>query len=327
MANVAKYTYSAVGHMFNHYGRREGDNVERSNKQIVSERTALNYNLAADIYKGVDKEGKEYDMTPKEILDKRLSKVKHLDLTKRKDINVAADWVITLPENVSIEKAEEFFRSAYEFCKERYGEENVVSAWVHMDETTPHMHFCFVPVVKDKDGTERLCAKERINRFELKQFHPNLQKYVEEKMEQEVAILNGATAGGNLTIVEMELRKALKELAAVKAQTASIEIAQPIINEFIGLMNKVGAEYEVLDKALKSKKWFGDDDKAKMEQVTAELDNLKKIVANASETTAAVITTFNGLDDNINKYLNKVYDNLKGFEKRRSGVLNVKKIN
>jgi hypothetical protein len=44
-------------------------------------------------------------------------------------------------------------RRFFEVCKERLttfvGEENVVSAMVHMDEKTPHMHFLHVPVTKD----------------------------------------------------------------------------------------------------------------------------------------------------------------------------------
>ena len=36
------------------------------------------------------------------------------------------------------------------------GEENIISAVVHMDEKTPHLHLCFVPLTKDG----RLSAKE-----------------------------------------------------------------------------------------------------------------------------------------------------------------------
>ena len=50
----------------------------------------------------------------------------------------------------------EYFNRAFDFLKERVGEENIISAVVHMDEKTPHMHLCFVPLTKDK----RLSAKE-----------------------------------------------------------------------------------------------------------------------------------------------------------------------
>ncbi len=50
----------------------------------------------------------------------------------------------------------QFFERAAAFLYERIGKENVISAVVHMDEKTPHMHFCFVPITKDG----RLSAKE-----------------------------------------------------------------------------------------------------------------------------------------------------------------------
>lgn len=50
----------------------------------------------------------------------------------------------------------EYFNRAFDFLKERVGEENIISAVVHMDEKTPHLHLCFVPLTKDG----RLSAKE-----------------------------------------------------------------------------------------------------------------------------------------------------------------------
>lgn len=51
-----------------------------------------------------------------------------------------------------------FFTRAGKFLVERLGEENIISAVVHMDEKTPHMHLTFVPITKDN----RLTAKEII---------------------------------------------------------------------------------------------------------------------------------------------------------------------
>ena len=61
------------------------------------------------------------------------------------------------------DRTKEFFRDAYEFLADRYGRENVISATVHMDEQTPHMHFNFVPVTPDG----RLSAKDVLNRKSL----------------------------------------------------------------------------------------------------------------------------------------------------------------
>ena len=62
----------------------------------------------------------------------------------------------------------------------RYGKENVISAYVHFDEVTPHMHYAFVPVVEDKkraDISYRL--KEAITREDLRTFHKDLSNHME----------------------------------------------------------------------------------------------------------------------------------------------------
>ena len=77
----------------------------------------------------------------------------------RKDSVKFVDTLVTVsPEFAKAHEAEmpEYFNRAFDFLKERVGEENIFSAVVHMDEKTPHMHLCFVPLTKDK----RLSAKE-----------------------------------------------------------------------------------------------------------------------------------------------------------------------
>ena len=51
-----------------------------------------------------------------------------------------------------------YFQHAIDFLKDELGEDRIISAVVHMDEKTPHMHVSFVPITKDG----RLSAKEII---------------------------------------------------------------------------------------------------------------------------------------------------------------------
>ena len=77
----------------------------------------------------------------------------------RKDSVKFVDTLVTVsPEFAKAHEAEmqEYFSRAFNFLKERVGEENIISAVVHMDEKTPHLHLCFVPLTKDN----RLSAKE-----------------------------------------------------------------------------------------------------------------------------------------------------------------------
>lgn len=70
--------------------------------------------------------------------------------------------------------SKKFFQSATEFFCDRYGEENVINATVHLDESTPHMHLGIVPVTKDG----RLSAKELFTPTELKSLQTDFAKVV-----------------------------------------------------------------------------------------------------------------------------------------------------
>lgn len=47
------------------------------------------------------------------------------------------------------EEQKQYFQHAVDFMNERVGGDRIVSAVVHMDETTPHMHLSFCPITKD----------------------------------------------------------------------------------------------------------------------------------------------------------------------------------
>lgn len=118
MANVQKYKQAAVGHMLQHYDRRTGDNVKRANQDIDPAKTHLNY----DLHSGQTADSARTNVQ-QEWLKKRLSEVKHRDLTKFDD-NLFCDWVITLPSDVPKEREADFFKAVYDFCCDRYGNAN-----------------------------------------------------------------------------------------------------------------------------------------------------------------------------------------------------------
>lgn len=204
--HVSKFSQGACGHMINHYEREEGDGVARSNEEIVPELTHLNYNLAAE---DQPKAGYQY-------LSERLEEVHHIN---RKDIIVMADWVITAPKEIKDdpEKCRQFFECSYSFMKQKYSKASIVSAWVHMDETTPHLHFAFMPIVPDeKHGGMKLNAKQLINRVELKKIHNQLQKKIDKELPFECKVLNGATKLGNRSVEE--LKEVSKQTEAIVSQ-------------------------------------------------------------------------------------------------------------
>ena len=115
-----------------------------SNPDIDLSRTAQNFHL----------------VTPRWSYEQEIKhRIQTTGCRVRKDSVKFVDTLVTVsPEFAKAHEAEmpEYFRRAFDFLKERVGEENIISAVVHMDEKTPHMHLCFVPLTRDK----RLSAKE-----------------------------------------------------------------------------------------------------------------------------------------------------------------------
>lgn len=207
MAHIEKYTAGASGHMLEHYERTKENLPENVNQ----DKTYLNYNLA-----------EHQQMQQLDFIHKRLSEVK---VQKRKDVNILCDWVVTIPKDF-LEKypnrEDDFFKETYKFLENKYGKENVVSAYVHRDEATPHLHFAFIPVVKDKKkDINKVSAKEAITRNDLKKFHPELSAYLQQALGIQVNILNEATKEGNKSIDELKKNTAKKEINNIKKQVDS----------------------------------------------------------------------------------------------------------
>ena len=79
---------------------------------------------------------------------------------------------------MNIREVRAFFQHAVDFLKDELGEDRIVSAVVHMDEKTPHMHLSFVPITKDG----HLSAKDIIgNRKSLSAWQDRYWKHMVSK--------------------------------------------------------------------------------------------------------------------------------------------------
>ena len=126
------------------YRHNERKNTNYSNKNIDKERSYLNYSLKSSKYsyeKEFERIRKEYD------LKGQIKKVS----------NIACEYIITSDkeffEKIGEDETKRFFETAYQFVAEykNLGEQYILSAKVHMDEETPHMHLVYIPVVHTKD--------------------------------------------------------------------------------------------------------------------------------------------------------------------------------
>ena len=101
--------------------------------------------------------------------------------TRSDSVRVVEALITATPEFFKgKKKAEirEFFNEALEFIKQNQAPETIISAVVHLDEKSPHMHLCFVPLTEDK----RLCAKEILgNKKKLTQWQDKYWEHMVKK--------------------------------------------------------------------------------------------------------------------------------------------------
>lgn len=117
----------------------------KSNPDIDVERSKNNYHLVPP---------------PRYTYKKEINRmVAEAGCKVRKDSVLMVETLITAsPEfmnSLPPEEQKEYFSMALDFLAERVGKQNILSAVVHMDEKTPHMHLSFVPITPDN----RLSAK------------------------------------------------------------------------------------------------------------------------------------------------------------------------
>lgn len=127
----------------------------KSNPDIDKDKSHLNYDLH-------NQESINYNKKVQEIIENKVITNRKI----RKDAVRMCNFIITSDKNffekLSLEEQDQFFKKSYEFFKERYGEDKIVSAMVHLDEATPHMHLALVPVIENKLSAKRLFDRKEL---------------------------------------------------------------------------------------------------------------------------------------------------------------------
>lgn len=150
-----KYTLNQLSVLYRHNERK---NTNYSNKDIILENGKNNYSI-------------KYCPTTYEKAFRDVKKQYNLQGKIKNISNVACEYIITASpdffENLSQEEIKRYFESAYKFvCGfKNLGEQYIISAKVHLDESTPHLHLVYLPVVhtidkKSGNDIEKLCCTD-----------------------------------------------------------------------------------------------------------------------------------------------------------------------
>ena len=158
----------STGGLQRHNEREPGQ--RHSNKNIKPDRTKDNIFLKP-----------KDDRTYGERVEDRLEAGYRGTKAVRKDAVKMVEATVQLGGDITKESEEtqiEALKEAYEELKEMYGEENIISAVIHVDETTPHLHCDFVPLTKRGN----LSAKDVIG--DKKKMRRTQEKFLEAMQER-----------------------------------------------------------------------------------------------------------------------------------------------
>lgn len=139
------------------YVHNERKTRGHTNKDIDPERTTLNYYFKKNELSYI----KEFD---------KLRKEKDLKGHIKSNSIILCEMIFTSDkkffDDIGEQETKKYFEESYKFiCNyKKLGEENIISAVVHLDEGVPHMHLIFTPVVhtKDKEGNDidKVCSRD-----------------------------------------------------------------------------------------------------------------------------------------------------------------------
>lgn len=241
--HYAKYSNQSVGIILQHSDRGidSPDAHNHSNENIDRTRTDQNYDLK-------DRNGTTAYAYYKKRIDEIAKQTKvRTGKSIRKDAVTLCSWVVTVPKDLAEDNHKTFFSEAYNWFANRYGEDNIVTAAVHMDEITPHMHLQFTPII-ERNGIRKLCAKETETRETLGKVHQKLQKHLENVLECPCKLINGATTNGNKKVLELKQKALKRKIEASKNELTILQARTNFLQSQIDEVHKFSRAKDYMSK-------------------------------------------------------------------------------
>ena len=219
VCHVEKYKARQVAPIGHHNNR---DSDKHSNLDIDPELKDKNFNALTGA------EGNpqvNYNFRLKEIIksEYKVRKKPRYDAVMMVGIVVTSD--VFFFRELELPEIKRFFFCAATFLSEKYGKNNMIDCKVHMDETTPHMHYEFVPI---SEG--HLSARRFFDKWKLQMLQSEFAKYMQ---EQNFKLERGEESSGMRHIPIPELKK--ETFRAMHDYEVQEEVMSSI-NEGLGIL-------------------------------------------------------------------------------------------
>lgn len=292
----AKYKGPEIGHIEAHNERLKENYA--SNPDVKTELSKNNFHL-------IEPGGKYRAEAERQIAQAGCR-------TRKDSVRIVETLITASPEffqGKSDKEIRAYFERALAFMKAKQDPSTFVSAVVHMDEKTPHMHLCFVPITEDG----RLSAKDIVgNKKKLTKWQDEYWSYMVKKYPDlergESASETGRThlpprifkQATKMHRLEQKLRELLSSINPMNAKKIREEILK-ILDEYIPgvaeLMTKTKAlkksEKELLGEIAVLKKEANASKPSvqrllELERKVKEQEELQRTIASLQQTLTAI---------------------------------------
>ena len=244
-----KYTGPEIGRIEAHDERTK--ETYTSNPDIDPSRTHLNFHL-------VEPKGRYRAEAERQIAAAGCR-------TRSDSVRVVEMLVTASPEFFQDKKSKEirtFFREALDFLWQKQNPDTILSAVVHMDEKTPHMHLSFVPLTEDG----RLSAKDILgNRKKLTKWQDAFWEHMVQKFPELERGMSASETGRDhipprvfkemtrLNKQREKLEALLAEVNPFNAKAKTAEIGK-LLDRYLPNVEKMSTKVRKYSKAFASLK-------------------------------------------------------------------------
>ena len=300
----AKHKGSPAAKLEGHHERKK--EKYKSNPDIDASRSKYNVHLITP------------QMSYKKEIDTRITEAK---CRTRKDSVRFIDTLITAsPEffkGKSYDEMKRFFIHGLDFIKAHIVPESIFSAVIHLDEKTPHMHLCFVPLTEDK----RLCAKEILgnstkmvewqDKFyeHMVKFYPKLERGESARDTHRKHIPTSVfKAAYRLQKMQLEIESILENTNILNTSKNTTKVAA-LIKKFVPKVESFETQVNMLSRSFKR----AEEENAELSKA---LNSYKDRDFKQSRELADLKYTVNELYDFLNKIPAEIIEQVKEAEKQ-----------
>ena len=199
----------------------------------------------------------------------------------------------------------EYFKRALEFMKKHIRPDCIFSAVIHLDEKTPHMHLCFVPLTEDN----RLTAKEilgnraRLSKWQddfhnhMAEYYPHIERGLSSQLTHRKHIPSHIfKAARKLEKMQSEIEKILsntnfinssknsqKAMELIEKWVPMVETFETNINMLRSSLKAEQEEKAYLKQELNKRKKTDSDYRKELAQLGSQLDRLERLYSKVPE--------------------------------------------